>query len=108
MRRTMKQFIASFSIIILMFILISCNGDMVGPSVKQSDAIKIAKDNFNVKTVDKVELRHLTSEEINSMLSEETKKLTPVYFVIQGINDDQKDITVFVNSNNETIIYSKK
>ena len=98
----MKYIVFSFSIIVLMLTLISCNeedNDSVGPTVTADEAEEIAKVNFNLITINSVELRHLSDEELDDIPYEVAKDKTPVYFVIKGIDKNQEEIIVFVNSN---------
>lgn len=104
----MKYIIILFSIIVPILTLISCSGeenDMVGPSVTSDEAEEIAKDNFNIITINSVELRHLSDEELDDIPYEEAKDITPVYFIIKGIDKNQEDIIVFVNSNEKRFNY---
>ena len=78
---------------------------MVGPSVTPDEAEEIAKDNFNIITINSVELRHLSDEELDNIPYEEAKDITPVYFVIQGLDKNQEEIIVFVNSNEKRFNY---
>jgi uncharacterized protein YpmB len=111
----MKYLIIFFSIIIPMLTLISCSGEdddlvrpSVGPSVTSDEAEEIAKDNFNIISINSVELRHLSNEEFDDIPYEEAKNITPVYFIIQGIDENQEEITVFVNSNEKKFNYTNQ
>lgn len=91
-----------------MLTLISCNGednDFVGPNVTSDEAEEIAKDNFNVTTIKSIELRHLSDEELDNIPYKEAKDITPVYFIIKGIDKNQEEIIVFVNSNEKRFNY---
>ncbi|WP_375200407.1 hypothetical protein [Bacillus sp. RS11] len=104
----MKYIVILFSIIVLMLTLISCNeedNDLVGPSVTADEAEKIAKENFNITTINSVALRHLSDEELDAIPYEEAKDITPVYFIIKGIDKNQEEIIVFVNSNEKRFNY---
>lgn len=92
-----------------MLTLISCNREenvLVGPSVTSNEAEKIAKENFNIIKINRVELRHLSDEELEENPYEEAKDKTPVYFLIKGIDKKQEEITIFINSNEKRINYT--
>ncbi len=94
-----------------MLILISCSGkdiDLVGPSVTLDEAKEIAKVNYNIITISSVEIKHLGDEEFDDIPYEEAKDITPVYFIITGIDKNQKEIVVFVNSNEKKFNYISK
>ena len=76
-----------------MLTLISCNGKDddskgPGPSVTSDEAVEIAKDNFNIITIDRVEIRHLSDEEFDEI--------------------PQEKITVVVNSNEKKFNYTSQ
>lgn len=109
----MKYLIIFFSIIILMLKLFGCSGeddDLVapGPSVKSDEAEEIAKNNFNIISVNSVELRHLSDDEFDDIPFDEAKNITPVYFIIHGIDENKQEITVFVNSNEKKFNYTNQ
>ncbi|AVK85172.1 hypothetical protein C3943_17370 [Lysinibacillus sp. B2A1] len=98
------------SIIVPILILISCNEkdeDLLGPSVTSDEAEEIAKNNFKISTINSVELRHLSEKEFDNIPFAEAKDRTPVYFVIQGIDINKKEVIVFVNSNEKRFNYIK-
>lgn len=98
------------SIIVPILILISCNEkdeDWLGPSVTSDEAEEIAKNNFKISTINSVELRHLSEKEFDNIPFAEAKDRTPVYFVIQGIDKNKKEVIVFVNSNEKRFNYIK-
>lgn len=98
------------SIIVPILILISCNEkdeDLLGPSVTSDEAEEIAKNNFKISTINSVELRHLSEKEFDNIPVAEAKDRTPVYFVIQGIDINKKEVIVFVNSNEKRFNYIK-
>ena len=106
----MKYIVFFLSIIVLIPTLISCNeedNDLVGPGpiVTSDEAEEIAKVNYNVITINSVELRHLSDEEFDDIPYKEAKDKTPVYFVIKGIDINQEEIIVFVNSNEKRFNY---
>jgi len=106
----MRYIIILFSIIVPILILISCNekdDDLLGPSVTSDEAEEIAKNNFNISTINSVELRHLSDKEFDHIPFEEAKDRTPVYFVIKGIDKNKKEVIVFVNSNEKRFNYIK-
>jgi len=106
----MRYIIILFSIIVPILILISCNekdDDLLGPSVTSDEAEEIAKNNFNISTINSVELRHLSDKEFDNIPFEEAKDRTPVYFVIKGIDKNKKEVIVFVNSNEKRFNYIK-
>jgi hypothetical protein len=93
--------------ILLIFILGGCSKginkinpkeEIKGPSVTKDVAIEVAKNNYNVNKIETVELRSLTTEEFNNIISEEARKFTPVYYVVEGKDINDKVVTVFVNS----------
>ena len=91
-----------------MLTLISCNeedNDLVGPTVTSDEAEEIAKVNFNLITINSIELRHLSDAELDGIPYEEAKDKTPVYYVIKGIDKNQEEIIVFVNSNEKRFNY---
>ncbi|MGE7115074.1 hypothetical protein [Lysinibacillus sp. NPDC047702] len=75
--------------------------------MKSDEAEEIAKNNFNISTINSIELRHLSNEEFDNIPFEEAKDRTPVYFVIQGIDITKKEVIVFVNSNEKRFKYIK-
>ncbi len=106
----MRYIIILSIIMVPLFILISCkekDGDLVGASVTSDEANAIAMNNFNLFTINNVELRHLSDEEFDNIPFEEAKDKTPVYFVIKGIDNNKKEVIVFVNSNERNFNYIK-
>lgn len=107
------SFISAFIFLILS--LFGCSSEEMlykhevikGPQVTQSEAKKVAKDKVHISKINKIEIRTLNKWEFDNILSEDAKKLTPVYFVIHGIDKNQKEMTVYVNSNDKKIFYSK-
>jgi len=106
----MRYMVIMFITIVPILILISCkekDGDLVGASVTSDDAKAIATNNFNLSTINNVELRHLSDKEFDNIPFEEAKEKTPVYFVIKGIDKNKKEVIVFVNSNEKRFNYIK-
>lgn len=96
------------SIIVPILILINeKDEDWLGPSVTSDEAEEIAKNNFKISTINSVELRHLSEKEFDNIPFAEAKDRTPVYFVIQGIDKNKKEVIVFVNSNEKRFNYIK-
>jgi uncharacterized protein YpmB len=91
--------------LLLIFIIGGCSKhinpeeEIKGPGLTKDVAIEVAKNNYYVNEIETVELRSLTSEEFNKIISEEARKFTPVYYVVEGKDINKKEITVFVNSN---------
>ncbi|WP_316571448.1 hypothetical protein [Neobacillus sp. YIM B06451] len=65
-------------------------------------------DIYNLSTIEKVDIRLLSDDELSKVVPDNAKNLTPVYFVIQGKDKNQNEITVFVNSNDKKINYSNR
>lgn len=106
----MRNIIILFITIVPILILNSCkekDDDLVGASVTLDEANAIAMNNFNLSTINNVELRHLSDEEFDNIPFEEAKDKTPVYFVIKGIDKNKKEVIVFVNSNEKRFNYIK-
>ncbi len=68
-----------------------------GPIVTREQAEELAMNEYDITTIEKIELRLLTESELNN-LNDEQLELTPVYFVITGIIQ-KETVTVYVSSN---------
>lgn len=67
------------------------------PVVKPEQARSVAQEVYGLTEVDEVNIRHLTEDELK-LLNEEQSKLTPIYYVINGIVVSEQ-VTVYVSSN---------
>ncbi|ASS73921.1 hypothetical protein CIG75_02295 [Tumebacillus algifaecis] len=74
--------------------------EIKGPSVTRDVAVQTAKDFFQLIEVEKVELRHLTTEELKQMPME-AKDKTPIYYIVKGKDQTGSKVTVYVSSDNE-------
>ena len=68
-----------------------------GPIVTPEQAEELAKNEYGITKIGKIEVRHLTESELNN-LNYEQLELTPVYFVIMGLIEKEQ-VTVYVSSN---------
>ncbi|PUA39212.1 hypothetical protein C8Z91_10575 [Paenibacillus elgii] len=102
-----------FSLVVTLFLFMNTgcgkspqnNENAPGASVKLEEAQKFAIDKFNLKKILSSELRLLTEKE-RTRLTDEQKKLTPVYYVIVGENNEGKEITVYISSNSMNDYFS--
>lgn len=69
-------------------------------SVTPDQAKAVAQDEYDVSNIQEINLRHLTDEELK-LLNDEQSQLTPVYFMISGLVDEEP-VTVYVSSNEVT------
>jgi len=67
------------------------------PNVSQEQAIELAQDFYSLNVINNVELKHLDKNELAN-LTEQQKKLTPIYYVISGQIKNKK-VRVYVSSN---------
>lgn len=93
-------------LIILVVILLSGCNSVKGPSVSEEQAIQIAKSNYSIESVEKLELRNLTEQELR-LAPKDAQQKTPVYYVIQGENNEKKQLVIFVSSNDINTFFIK-
>src|SRR4051794_14473957 len=67
------------------------------PIVTQEQAKSVAQEVYGITQVKEINIRHLTEDELK-LRNEEQSQLTPVYYIINGLIEDEQ-VTIYVSSN---------
>lgn len=79
---------------------------VVGPSVTIEQAKLVAYEKYQLTKVSTPIFRNVTNDEF--ILRSDPNDLTPHYFVMEGINNQQEKVTVFVSTNQRENSFIKK
>ncbi|TPG67935.1 hypothetical protein EEL31_04720 [Brevibacillus laterosporus] len=88
-----------------------CSGttkpEPTGAKISQEQAEKVSLEKYQMSKVNKVELRQLSDQEMK-LVPEDAKNKTPIYYIVSGVNESGKQVTVYVSSNDESHYYSNE
>lgn len=106
----MKRIMILIGLSLLMFLLTSCNVEeakLKEPPVTEPEAEEIAKEDYHIKLINKFGLIELEEDEINKSPLEDAENLTSLYYVIEGITEDEEATTLYINSDDKTLHYTE-
>lgn len=75
------------------------------PLVNEDQAKLVGYESAGLKKINSVAYRALSEEE-RKLMPEQAKHLTPVYYVIDGITQEDEQVTLFVSSNNKAHFFT--
>lgn len=76
------------------------------PNVTQEQAESVAREVYGVTEIEEINLRHLTDDELR-MRNEEQSQLTPIYYVVSGVIQDE-EVAIYVSSSNSEHHFKKR